>query len=434
MIARPPAVSPARWVPTAYFAEGLPFVAIAMVSSLMYKNMGIADAAITFWTSLVMLPWTLKPLWGPVMEMFKTKKHFVVGTELLGGVAFGLLALSLPLEEFFRYSLALFAIIAFNGATHDIAADGLYINVLSDKLQAQFVGWQGASYNIAKIFTQGALVFLAGQLEVALGVVHAWMIVMGVFGAILVLISLYHLRVLPAGDAASKVSSLGAGFATLWDVVRSFFRKKHIVWGIVFIILYRFAEGQAIKIVPLFFRAAREQGGLGLTTSEIGIVYGTFGAAAFVLGSILAGYFTAGRGLAHADQMLDRVRADYEPEARYYRDAAAPRRFKSTRQTAGSGGGLDEVPDEVGQRHCGAVDVAVIVNGTLAGHVPWEAANGVDITRYLTPGDNSVDIEVVSSPRNMLGPLHLAAGRPSALRTGSGSRTATAIPHACSPV
>jgi PAT family beta-lactamase induction signal transducer AmpG len=288
---------PARWVPTVYFAEGLPFVAIAMVSSLMYKNMGIADAQIAFWTSLVMLPWTLKPLWGPLLEMFKTKKHFVVATEFIGGVTFGLLALTLPLDGFFRYSLALFAIIAFNGATHDIAADGVYINVLSRKLQAQFVGWQGAAYNIAKVFTQGALVYLAGQLEISVGIVHAWMIVMGVFGAILVLLSLYHIKFLPSGGTANRVTSLREGFTTLWDVVRTFFQKKYILWGILFIILYRFAEGQAIKIVPLFFKAAREHGGLGLTTSEIGIVYGTFGAAAFVVGSLLAGYFTAGRGL-----------------------------------------------------------------------------------------------------------------------------------------
>ena len=288
---------PTRWVPTLYFAEGLPFVAIAMVSALMYKNMGIADARITFWTSLVMLPWTLKPLWGPVLEMFKTKKYFVVGTQFIGGVTFGLLALTLPLDGFFRYSLALFAIIAFNGATHDIAADGVYINVLSPKVQAQFVGWQGAAYNIAKVFTQGALVYLAGQLETSIGIVHAWMTVMGVFGAILILLSLYHARFLPSGGAATQVTTVRQGFATLWDVVRTFFRKKYIVWGILFIILYRFAEGQAIKIVPLFFKAAREQGGLGLTTSEIGIVYGTFGAAAFVIGSLLAGYFIAGRGL-----------------------------------------------------------------------------------------------------------------------------------------
>ena len=290
-------VYPARWVPTLYFAEGLPFVAIAMVSTLMYKNMGISDAQIAFWTSLVMLPWTLKPVWGPLLEMFKTKKHFVVGTQFIGGVAFGLLALTLPLDDFFRYSLALFAIIAFNGATHDIAADGVYINVLSSKMQAQYVGWQGAAYNIAKIFTQGFLVYLAGQLEVHLGVLHAWMIVMGVFGGIMVLLSMYHLKFLPTGGAAATVKSFKEGFTTFSDVVRTFFQKQYVLWGIAFIILYRFAEGQAIKIVPLFLKASRDHGGLGLSTSEIGIVYGTFGAAAFVLGSLLAGYFTAGRGL-----------------------------------------------------------------------------------------------------------------------------------------
>ncbi|MGA9121131.1 MAG: MFS transporter [Bacteroidota bacterium] len=290
-------VRPKLWVPTLYFAEGLPFVAIAVVSSLMYKSMGIGDAQIAMWTSLVMIPWTLKPLWGPVLEMFKTKKYFVVATQFLGGIGFGLVALTLPLGDFFRYSLALLAIIAFNGATHDIAADGVYINVLTEKLQAKFVGWQGASYNIAKIFSQGLLVFIAGQLETTVGTVHAWMIVMAAFGIVLVALSLYHARVLPTGGAASQVQSLRQGFSTLWDVIRTFFEKKYILWGIAFIVLYRFAEGQAIKIVPLFFKAARDQGGLGLSTSEIGIVYGTFGAAAFVLGSILAGYFTAGRGL-----------------------------------------------------------------------------------------------------------------------------------------
>lgn len=290
-------LQPARWVPTVYFAEGLPFVAVATVSTLMYKSMGISDAQIAFWTSLVMLPWTLKPLWGPVLEMFKTKKHFVVGTQFIGGVGFGLLALSLPLDGFFTYTLALFAIIAFNGATHDIATDGVYINVLSEKLQARYVGWQGASYNIAKIFAQGALVYLAGQLENTIGVLHAWMIVMAIFGGILILLSLYHARVLPSGGAARQVTSMRDAISQFGSVVRTFFQKRFVIWGIVFIILYRFAEGQAIKIVPLFFKAARENGGLGLSTSEIGIVYGTFGAAAFVLGSLLAGYFTARRGL-----------------------------------------------------------------------------------------------------------------------------------------
>lgn len=292
-----PEVHPARWVPTLYFAEGLPFVAIAMVSTLMYKSMGVRDAQIAFWTSLVMLPWTLKPLWGPFLEMFKTKKLFVVGTQMAGGVCFGLLALSLPLDGFFRYTLALFAIIAFNGATHDIAADGVYINVLSESLQSKFVGWQGAAYNIAKVFTQGLLVYIAGQLEMTVGVLHAWMTVMGAFGVIMVLLGFYHSRFLPTGGKVGDVHSMREALSTFSDVVKSFFAKKHIAAGILFVILYRFAEGQAIKIVPLFMKAAREQGGLALSTSEIGVVYGTFGAAAFVLGSIAAGYFTAKRGL-----------------------------------------------------------------------------------------------------------------------------------------
>jgi PAT family beta-lactamase induction signal transducer AmpG len=263
----------------------------------MYKNMGISDAQIAFFTTLVTWPWTLKPLWGPLLEMFKTKKHFVVATQFIGGVMFGCLALTLPLDGFFKYSLALFAIIAFNGATHDIAADGVYINALSQKQQSQYVGWQGAFYNVAKVLAQGAFVYLAGQLETSVGVLNAWMVVMGGFGAILLVISLYHARVLPSGGVASDVHSVREAFVTFWDVLKTFFRKKNIIWGIVFICLYRFAEGQVVKIVPLFLKASRDVGGLGLTTSEIGIIYGTFGAAAFVIGSVLAGYFTANRGL-----------------------------------------------------------------------------------------------------------------------------------------
>jgi MFS transporter, PAT family, beta-lactamase induction signal transducer AmpG len=288
---------PALWVPTLYFAEGLPFVAIATVSTLMYKSMGISDAQIAFFTTLVMWPWTLKPLWGPVLEMYKTKKHFVIATQLISGIGFGLVALSLSLPSFFAFSLALFGILAFTGATHDIAADGVYITSLSNAQQDKFVGWQGAFYNVAKVLSGGAFVYLAGRLEQSGGVSFAWMIVMGAFGVIMLLIGLYHIRVLPSGSAASQVQSVPEAFNRFWDVVRTFFQKKNIAWGIAFIILYRFAEGQAIKIVPLFLRGAREHGGLGLSTADIGIIYGTFGAAAFLLGSILAGYFTARMGL-----------------------------------------------------------------------------------------------------------------------------------------
>jgi MFS transporter, PAT family, beta-lactamase induction signal transducer AmpG len=290
-------INPVSWVPSLYFAMGLPFVAIATSSTLMFKNLGISDSQIAFWTSLVMLPWTLKPLWSPFLEMFKTKKHFVVLTQFLTGITFCLVALSLPLGDFFKYTVALLAIIAFSGATHDIAADGVYLNELSTSQQAKYIGWQGGFYNIAKILTGGAFVYFAGQMEISFGVVKAWMAVMGIFGIIMISLGLYHIKHLPTGGKASQVKTFNEGLITLWDVIRTFFKKKSILWFIVFIIFYRFAEGHAIKIAPLFFKAARDQGGLGLSTSQIGLVYGIFGALAFVAGSILAGYFVSRNGL-----------------------------------------------------------------------------------------------------------------------------------------
>jgi len=288
---------PASWVPTLYFAEGLPFVAISVVSVLMYKSLGLNDSEIALFTTLVMFPWTFKPLWSPLLEMFKTKKYFVVGTQFIGGVAFGLLALSLPLEGFWMYSLVLFLIIAFNSATHDIAADGVYINSLSAAQQSSYVGIQGAAYNGAKIIAQGLMVYIAGKLELSIGITEAWMVVMGIFGAILILLALYHAKMLPSGGAGSKVESMEEAFSTFGEIFSSFFKKKYILWGIAFIILFRTAEGQLTKIVPLFMRASRDVGGLGLETSDIGIAYGIFGALAFVIGSISGGLFVSKIGL-----------------------------------------------------------------------------------------------------------------------------------------
>lgn len=296
--------NPITWIPTVYFAMGLPFVALAAASSLMFKNLGISDSKIAFWTSLIMIPWTLKPLWSPLLEMFKTKKVFVVATQMITGICFALVAFSLHLPDFFTYSIAFMAVIAFSGATHDIATVGIYLNELSPEDQAKYVGWQGAFYNVAKILSGGALVFLAGELEKRLGVVNAWMIVMCIYGLIMIVLSLYHFKMLPSGGTSTEVKSFKEGIDTLKDVAVTFFQKKNILLSIAFVIFYRFAEGFAIKIAPLFFKATRESGGLGLSTSEIGMIYGVFGAAAFVLGSILAGYFTAKRGLKKTIMIL----------------------------------------------------------------------------------------------------------------------------------
>ena len=151
-------VSPLAWVPTVYFAMGLPFIIVNMVATLMFRGLGIDDARITLWTSLIILPWSLKPFWSPLMEMFRTKKFWVVATQLVSGLGLALVALSLPLPNFFPYAIALMAVVAFSGATHDIATDGVYITELSKDLQAKFIGWQGAFYNIAKVFAMGGLV------------------------------------------------------------------------------------------------------------------------------------------------------------------------------------------------------------------------------------------------------------------------------------
>ena len=295
---------PGYWIPSTWFAMGLPFVALAAASSIMYKNMGISDSQIAFWTSLVMLPWTIKPLWGPFLEMFKTKKYFVYTTQIFTGSMFGMVALSLHAHYFFAISICVLAIIAFSGATHDTAADGVYLNELDEKSQAQYVGWQGAFYNIAKVFSGGVLVYFAGEMEKNIGVINAWTVVMCLYGIIMILLGLYNRKMLPEAAGSQKVHSVKEGFDTLKDVAITFFQKKNIVYSLCFIVLYRFAEGQAIKITPLFFKAARAEGGLGLSTSQIGILYGVFGAIAFVLGSLAAGYFVSNKGLSRKTLLI----------------------------------------------------------------------------------------------------------------------------------
>lgn len=299
--------SPITWVPSAYFAMGLPFVVLNMVTVLMFKGLEVDDKLITFWTSLILLPWTLKPLWSPFLELFKTKKFFVVATQLTTGIAFGLVALSLNLSSFFAISIALLAVIAFSGATHDIACDGVYMSELSNSEQAKYIGWQGAFYNIAKIVATGGLVYLAGYFIESYSEAgsafeankKSWMTIMLILSAVMILLALYHIFALPSTKVVKNEGKRSGKeiLSELYNVLSDFFRKTHIIYYICFIILYRFAEGFVMKIVPLFLKAAREAGGLGLSEKEIGLYYGTYGAAAFVLGSLLAGYYISAKGL-----------------------------------------------------------------------------------------------------------------------------------------
>ena len=317
-----PSRKPVSWVPSLYFAMGLPFVVLNMVSAVLFKDLGITDAQIAFWTSLVMWPWTIKFLWSPLLELHRTKKFWVVATQLATGVLFGLAALALHLPSFFAVTVALFAVVAFSGATHDIAADGVYMAELSPTQQARYIGVQGAFYNLAKLVATGGLVWCAGWLFERFAAAGspdpaasraAWTIVLAVLGAIMLAAGLWHVRILPSGSGTANGGEAGSGTASpnaphgthdtqgthgsLREVVVSFFAKKHIWYYLAFIILYRLGEGFVMKIVPLFLKADPTVGGLGLTNQQIGLYYGTFGAGAFLAGSWIAGRYIAGRGL-----------------------------------------------------------------------------------------------------------------------------------------
>ena len=303
--------SPLRWVPSAYFAMGLPFVILNMVCVLMFKGLGIADSQITLWTSIIMFPWTLKFLWSPLLELVPNKRIIVVATQILSGAGFACVALALHLPHFFAICIGLLAVVAFSGATHDIALDGLYMAELSEQDQAKYIGWQGAFYNIAKLVATGLLVYLAGvlmdfqkaggatEVEAAL---YAWTIIMGAAAVLLICLGIYHRFVLPLGKRAED-SEKKSSLQELKEVISDFFSKKNIWIYIAFIILYRLGEGFVMKIVPLFLKADVASGGLGLSEQQIGLYYGTFGAAAFVLGSLLAGYYISHSLVADFSQL-----------------------------------------------------------------------------------------------------------------------------------
>ncbi len=296
---------PITWIPTTWFAMGLPNLVLGgTVVSLMYKNMGFSDTQIAFWTGIIILPWSFKPIWGPFMELYKTKKFYIYISQIICGLLFALSVASMYTDHFFGISVVLFLLTAFFGATQDIAADGLYLQELTAKQQAEYVGWQGTFYNFAKLFSNGGMIFLAGMLIPILGNTHAWAIVMAIYAAVMLLLGLYNRKFLPSTANQTTVQSAADVWLTLKDVIISFFQKKYIWQGILFIMLYRFAEGQAIKIMPLFFKAERSVGGLGLQESTLGMLTGIFGTIAFVLGSLAAGYFVSSKGLNRKTLLL----------------------------------------------------------------------------------------------------------------------------------
>lgn len=283
------------WIPTLYFAEGLPYVLVMTVSVVMYKNLGLSNTEIAYYTSWLYLPWVIKPLWSPFVDLIKTKRWWITTTQFLIGAGMAGIAFSLPAPLFFQASLAFFWLMAFSSATHDIAADGFYMIALPESEQSLFVGIRSVFYKIATIFGQGLLVFLAGILiENGLGVTNAWQIIFFATAALFVLIALWHKFVLPkpANDSNKSIQKFG-------DLFYTFFTKKGIWLALAFILLYRLGESQLAKIASPFLLDDRAVGGLGVSTSMVGVLYGTVGVLALLVGGILGGWLASRNGLKY---------------------------------------------------------------------------------------------------------------------------------------
>ena len=292
--------NPWAWIPSLYLAEGIPYAVVMIVSVVMYKRMGISNTDIAFYTSWLYLPWVLKPFWSPVVDMLRTKRFWIVAMQLLLGGCLAAVALSLPEANFFRYTLAFFWIMAFSSATHDIAADGFYMLGLKTHQQAAFIGVRNLFYRLAMIAAQGALVVLAGFLECRTSsVAAAWSVTFFVLAALLMALCIYHASVLPfpvpdrpAPRAESK--SFISGFRESFNL---FFKRQEIYAVMAFLLLYRFAEAQLVKMTAPFLLDARQVGGLGLTTAQVGLAYGTVGVAMLMLGGLIGGYVISKQGL-----------------------------------------------------------------------------------------------------------------------------------------
>jgi PAT family beta-lactamase induction signal transducer AmpG len=270
------------------------------VSVVLYKRLGISNTDIAFYTSWLYLPWVIKPLWSPFVELYRTKRYWILLTQLLIGASLACIAFTIPAARFFQYTLAFFWLMAFSSATHDTAADGFYMLGLSESLQAAFVGVRTIFYRIAMIATQGGLVFFAGYLEKSgHGIPTAWSIAFFLAAAFFAALFLYHLFILPspAEDrpaSRDRSKSVAREFLHIFGL---FFRKKNIIAILAFFLFYRLAESQLFKMIAPFLLDPRSVGGLGLTTKEVGIVYGTAGVIALMLGGLLGGYAIYKKGL-----------------------------------------------------------------------------------------------------------------------------------------
>jgi PAT family beta-lactamase induction signal transducer AmpG len=299
--------SPWAWIPTLYFAQGIPYVAVMTISVMMYKRMGISNAELAFYTGWLNLPWVIKPLWSPFVDLIRTKRWWITWMQLLIGAGLAGIAFTLPTSHFFAASLAVFWLLAFSSATHDIAADGFYMLGLDTREQAYFVGIRSTFYRIATIAGQGLLIMLAGLLERVTGrIPYAWSITFFVLAGVFVALWAYHQWVLPypkedtqpqGNPGLSETTNTRSIWRDFLETFASFFRKPGAWAGILFMLLYRLPEAQLAKMSIPFLVDPVSEGGLGMSTEAVGLAQGTVGIIGLTLGGIVGGMAVARHGL-----------------------------------------------------------------------------------------------------------------------------------------
>ena len=290
-------------MPTLYFAEGIPYFIVNVISVTMFKRLGMSNGDLAMYTSLLYLPWVIKPLWSPFVDVIRTKRWWILLMQALCTAGFAALALSVS-PDAFGLQLVIFYVIAFASATHDIAADGFYMLALEQKQQAAFVGIRSTFYRIASVFGQGVIVVLAGVLEERLGAIpRAWSVTLLACAVLFALVTLWHWRFLPAteGDSPVKPANNEAQAARIFREFGrawvTFFQKSDVWLAIIFMLLYRLPEAFSVKMLTPFLLDPAEAGGLGLSTAQSGLVYGTVGVIALTVGGILGGLYAARKGL-----------------------------------------------------------------------------------------------------------------------------------------
>ncbi|AKA33925.1 MAG: MFS transporter [Muricauda sp.] len=284
------------WVPLLYFTQGLPYVVVVTVSVIMYKKLGISNADIGLYTSWLYLPWVLKPLWSPFVDLKSTKRNWFLAMQLLISIALLGVGLTLPTNLFFVTTLACFWMAAFASATNDIASDGYYMIGLTEKKQSFFVGIRSTFYRLAMVTGEGLIVILAGFLENHYGDnTKAWSVTMTATAFLMLGLTISNFFAAPKYESSANiVLDKPKGFL---EVFVSFFKKPNIGIALAFILTYRLGESQLVKMAAPFLLDPVEKGGLGYSTEQLGTIFGTVGVIMLSVGGILGGILISRDGL-----------------------------------------------------------------------------------------------------------------------------------------